>query len=71
MANLHVQPKRKNYAWVWILILILIIAGAVYYFGFYKKQEAVPTTTLVVPSTFQFQTGDIPLLRMRNAVASA
>lgn len=38
MANLHVQPKRKNYAWVWILILILIIAAAAYYFIVYKKQ---------------------------------
>ncbi len=44
MANLHVQPKRKNYAWLWILILILIIAGVAYYFMVYKKQIPPPGT---------------------------
>ncbi len=37
MANLHVQPKRKNYLWVWIVIIVLIIVAAVYYFTTYKK----------------------------------
>ena len=38
MANLHVQPKRRNNAWIWILIIILIIAaGVYYYFNYYKK----------------------------------
>lgn len=41
MANLHVQPKRKNNAWVWIVILVLIIAAAIYYFEVYKKQTPV------------------------------
>ena len=38
MADLHVQPKRKNNTWIWILVIILIIAAAVYYyFNYYKK----------------------------------
>ena len=38
MANLHVQPKRRNSSWIWILIIILIIAAAIYYyFNYYKK----------------------------------
>ncbi len=38
MANLHVQPKRRNNLWIWILVIILIIVAAVYYyFNYYKK----------------------------------
>jgi hypothetical protein len=38
MANLHVQPKRKNYLWVWILIIMLIVAAGVYYYlNYYNK----------------------------------
>ena len=42
MANLHVQPKRKNYLWVWILIIVLIIAAAVYYYTNYYKKGITP-----------------------------
>ena len=38
MANLHVQPKKKNYLWVWIIIILLIIAAGVYYYiNYYSK----------------------------------
>ena len=38
MANLHVQPKRKNYLWIWILVIIVIIAAAIYYYmNYYNK----------------------------------
>ena len=38
MANLHVQPKRRSNAWIWLLVIVLIIAAAVYYyFNYYKK----------------------------------
>jgi flagellar basal body-associated protein FliL len=53
MANLHVQPKRKNYLWVWILIIILIIAAAVYYYINYYSKGIKPgsgNTSRVVPS---------------------
>ncbi|MDQ6764085.1 MAG: hypothetical protein M3015_15865 [Bacteroidota bacterium] len=42
MANLHVQPKRKNYVWVWIIIIVLIIAAAVYYYENYYKKGVQP-----------------------------
>lgn len=37
MANLHVQPKKKNYAWAWILVILIIVAAIYYYFNYYKK----------------------------------
>ena len=38
MANLHVQPKKKNYLWIWIIIILLIIAAGVYYYiNYYSK----------------------------------
>ena len=37
MANLHVQPKRKNYLWLWIIIILLIAAGIYYYLNYYSK----------------------------------
>jgi len=66
MANLHVQPKRKSNAWLWIVILIIIIAAAVYYFEVYKKQTPVnagafqPNTSLQLKNaqlTFQPEAG--------------
>jgi len=53
MANLHVQPKRKNYVWVWILIIILIISAAVYYYvNYYSKgiRPGTNTSSRSVPS---------------------
>ena len=55
MANLHVQPKRKNYAWVWIVILILIIAAVAYYFMVYKKQAPAPDNALYQRSSMPMQ----------------
>jgi len=37
MANLHVQPKKKNYLWLWIIIILLIAAGIYYYVNYYSK----------------------------------
>ena len=37
MANLHVQPKKKNYLWLWIIIILLIAAGIYYYLNYYSK----------------------------------
>ena len=42
MANLHVQPKRRNNAWIWILIIILIIVAVVYYYTNYYKKGITP-----------------------------
>jgi len=48
MANLHVQPKRKNNSWLWILLLIIIAAAAIYYFAVYKKDH--PDSQAYVPA---------------------
>ena len=37
MANLHVQPKKKNYLWLWIILIVLIAAGIYYYLNYYSK----------------------------------
>jgi len=42
MANLHVQPKRRNNLWIWILIIILLIVAAVYYYTNYYKKGITP-----------------------------
>ncbi|MEO8111720.1 MAG: hypothetical protein ABI594_16865 [Ginsengibacter sp.] len=55
MANLHVQPKRKNYAWLWILILIVIIACLAYYFMIYKKQVPAPGDASMKDSTMRWE----------------
>jgi len=66
MANLHVQPKRKSNAWLWIIILIIIIAAVIYYFEVYRKQTPVngnvfqPKTSLQLKNaqlTFQPKAG--------------
>lgn len=46
MAELHVQPKRNNFWWLWLVLAILIIAGLIYYFNYYQKGE---TTAMVIP----------------------
>ena len=52
MANLHVQPKRKNYLWVWILIILIVAAGVYYYFTYYSKgiKPGAANTSSIVPS---------------------
>ena len=42
MANLHVQPKRRNYLWIWVLVIVLIIVAAVYYYMNYYKKGITP-----------------------------
>jgi hypothetical protein len=42
MANLHVQPKRRSNAWIWLLVIVLIIAAAVYYYFNYYKNGITP-----------------------------
>lgn len=47
MAELHVQPKRKNFWWLWLLLAIIIIAGLIYfyYFVYYQKGKAIEMRT--------------------------
>ncbi len=55
MANLHVQPKRKSYAWLWIIIVILILAGVAYYFMVCKNQGIAPGTSFQHYPSLQWQ----------------
>lgn len=55
------QPKKlRTFLWIAIIILILVIAGAVYYFGFYRQG---PSTTdedvLINNSSKQVNPADI------------
>lgn len=61
MANLHVQPKRKSNAWLWIIILIIIIAAVVYYFGVYKKQTPVNGSAFKPNTSLQLKNAQLPL----------
>ena len=61
MANLHVQPKRKSNAWIWIVILIIIIAAAVYYFQVYKKQTPVNGSAFQPNTSFKLKVAQLPI----------
>jgi len=38
MAEIRVEPTRRNTAWVWILlVIVLIAAGLAYYFYFMPR----------------------------------
>ena len=53
MANLHVQPKRKNYVWILIFLIIVIISAAIYYYvNYYNKgiRPATDTSSRFIPS---------------------
>ncbi|MEO8821756.1 MAG: hypothetical protein ABI267_05355 [Ginsengibacter sp.] len=51
MAELHVQPKRKNYWWLWIILIIIIIGAIYYYVNYYHKDKVVENTTTFVDSS--------------------
>ena len=36
MAEIHVEPRRRSMAWLWILLVIIIAALVIYYFGYYR-----------------------------------
>ena len=66
MANLHVQPKRKNYLWVWIVIIVLIIVAAIYYFTTYKKGSPGSAKALIEAPSVQIHLAQIPLIKSIN-----
>ena len=37
MAEIHVEPRRRSLAWLWILLVLIIAAGLVYYFLYYRN----------------------------------
>jgi hypothetical protein len=36
MAEIHVEPRRRSLAWLWILLALIVVGGLVYYFMYYK-----------------------------------
>jgi len=61
MANLHVQPKKKNYLWIWILVIILIIAAGVYYYMNYYSKGITPVRDHTFHhSSIQLKTAEVP-----------
>lgn len=36
MAEIHVEPRRRSLAWLWILLVLIIVGGLVYYFVYYR-----------------------------------
>lgn len=40
MAEIHVEPRRRSLAWLWILLALIIVGGLVYYFVYYRGASA-------------------------------
>lgn len=40
MAEIHVEPRRRSLAWLWILLALIIAGGLVYYFVYYRAGSA-------------------------------
>ena len=60
MANLHVQPKRKNYLWLLILVIILIIAAGVYYYiNYYSKSVSPAPDNTFNNTSLQLKTAEV------------
>jgi hypothetical protein len=36
MAEIHVEPRRRSLAWLWILLALIVVGGLVYYFMYYQ-----------------------------------
>jgi len=32
MAEIHVEPRRRSLAWLWVLLGLIVIGALVYYF---------------------------------------
>ena len=37
MAEIHVEPRRRSLAWLWILLALIVVGGLVYYFLYYRN----------------------------------
>jgi len=40
MAEIHVEPRRRNMVWLWILLALVIAGGVAYYFMYYRNGPA-------------------------------
>ena len=50
MAEIRVEPKRRNLTWLWVLLAVLVIAALVWYFllGGARTADA-PTSAIEAP----------------------
>ena len=53
MAELHVQPKRNSYWWLWLVLAIIIVGGIIYYFIVYKNGKTIGTPAVTDSSYSQ------------------
>ena len=37
MAEIRVEPRRRNLGWLWILLLLVVLGGLVYYLFYYRN----------------------------------
>ena len=37
MAEIHVEPRHRSLAWLWILLALVVVGGLVYYFLYYRN----------------------------------
>ena len=58
MAQLHVQPKRNSYWWLWLLLTLMVIAGAIYwYINYYHKNGNNTVYNKGTSSTISYKSG--------------
>ena len=61
MAEIKIERKKNNSAWIWLIVLVLLalIAWAVYEFVIDKNEvetiEEVPVTGMVIQENLQYQ----------------
>jgi hypothetical protein len=32
MAEIHVEPRRRNLAWLWLILILVVLGGLAYYY---------------------------------------
>lgn len=37
MAEIHVEPRRRSLAWLWIVAAVAVAAGLIYYLLYYHN----------------------------------
>jgi hypothetical protein len=38
MAEIHVEPRRRSFAWLWIIVLLAAVGGLVYYLLYFHHE---------------------------------
>ena len=36
MAEIRVEPKRRNLTWRWVVLIVIVAAALAYYFIYYR-----------------------------------